>query len=59
MLQRCSVLCNSLLKHASVTMNMHTTIQELLGTVIINQFAPKLSSMPETELSDRGRRKAT
>jgi hypothetical protein len=40
MLQRCPVVCSSLLKHVSVGMNMHTTVEEL-RTVIINQSAPK------------------
>jgi hypothetical protein len=42
MLQRYPVVWSSLLKHISVAMNMHKTIEEILRTVIINQSAPKL-----------------
>jgi hypothetical protein len=38
----CRVLCSSLLKHVSVAMNMHIAIEELLGSVVSNQSAPKL-----------------
>jgi hypothetical protein len=36
------VVFSSLLKHVAVAVNMHTTIEELLRTLIINQSAPKL-----------------
>jgi hypothetical protein len=49
------LLCSSLLK--CVCDNEYA--QELLGTIPINQSAPKLSRKTETELSHAAKRKAT
>jgi hypothetical protein len=54
MSQMCPLLSNSLLKHISMTFNMHTTAEELLGVVFSNQPALELykDSQHHTEAAD-------